>query len=119
MPYRAINEIIEEDILSSVWVRTREIEKYKLDPSYDASLPKLLPSGEVSSIPGISAVAEAAGNPMKHLFLGDRSGNIFILDQNKKSVVAKFDQLPRKRVIHISASCSSLLESCVITVAVI
>jgi hypothetical protein len=59
-------------------------------------LPKLLPSGEVSSIPGISAVAEAAGNPMKHLFLGDRSGNIFILDQNKKSVVAKFDQLPSK-----------------------
>lgn len=32
---RAINEIIEEDILSTVWVRAREIEKYKLDPSYD------------------------------------------------------------------------------------
>jgi len=34
---RAINEIIEEDILSTVWVRTREIEKFKLDPSYDGN----------------------------------------------------------------------------------
>lgn len=69
-----------------MWIKAREIDKYRLDPSYDgmitvifsnipiffeASLTKLYPSGEVTSISTISVIAEAPGNPSKHLFIGD------------------------------------------------
>ncbi|EAR84004.2 WD domain, G-beta repeat protein (macronuclear) [Tetrahymena thermophila SB210] len=119
MPYRYIDEFIKDDIIKQVLVKVGEIEKQKLDPSYDGQLKAITPSGDIESLKSATFISEPKGNPSKHIIIGDKFGNIFIFDQTKKQIVSKFDQLPKKRVIHISSVHTKLIESHVVTIAVV
>ncbi|KAL4468863.1 hypothetical protein ABPG72_008790 [Tetrahymena utriculariae] len=119
MPYRYIDELIKDEIIKQVLVQIGEIEKQKLDPSYDGLLKVIPPSGDIDSLKSATCISEPKGNPSKHIILGDKFGNIFIFDQSKKQIVSKFDQLPKKRVIHISSVNTKLIESHVVTIAVV
>ncbi|KAL4431821.1 hypothetical protein ABPG74_015261 [Tetrahymena malaccensis] len=119
MPYRYIDELINDEIIKQVLVKVGEIEKQKCDPSYDGQLKVIPPSGDIDSLKSATFISEPKGNPSKHIIMGDKFGNIFIFDQNKKQIVSKFDQLPKKRVIHISSIHTRLIESHVVTIAVI
>jgi len=102
-PYRFINRCLNEMIMNKVYEQVFEIEKYKSNVNYEGSVKEILSSGSFD-IEGICALAHSEGNPYNQLLAGDYYGNAYLLDLNKKVLIAKFPVISGKRVIHITAN---------------
>jgi hypothetical protein len=90
MPYRIIDEILNEEILSSAYTRSLplifvvfEILKYDKDPNYDGNLHESS-FHSIYEIEGISCLSSDIRNNINHVIIGDKFGGISVLDLNKK-----------------------------------
>lgn len=84
MPYCLIDEILNEAIMSQVYLGVHDIEKKKKDPNYEGAVKELQSQGTLE-LEGISCMAQH----QSHLILGDRTGTIYILDPSKKLILSK------------------------------
>lgn len=99
-PYRAINKILQKDILNEVYNKVFEIEKHRSDPNYEGQLRTLPPQG-IFDIPFISTIS--AQSSSSQVIAGDSAGNLMILDLSKKMRLCK-KELGPKRILKVTSS---------------
>ena len=117
-PYKFIDKVLKEDLLKGVYQKIFEIEKHKENPNYEGNLKELPPQGSFE-YDGITCLTKSARYVSNHLFAGDKYGNIYLLDLNKKTQIFKKEVVPNKRIVQIVAQSIHYGDSQLTTVAVI
>jgi hypothetical protein len=96
-----------------------EIEKKKTNPSYDANLKCIQPSG-IMDIKGVTCFDQRSNKRYENIVLtGDKFGTLHLLDLNKKQVVAKHPVTPGKRITQISSATTIYGDNFLTTVGVL
>ncbi|EAR92680.2 WD domain, G-beta repeat protein (macronuclear) [Tetrahymena thermophila SB210] len=118
-PYKFINGIINEMIFHNINLKIFEIEKtYKSDPNYEGNLSEFPPQGSFE-LNGITAISNSSRSRYNQIFVGDKSGSLFLLDLNKKTQVCKKEITPSKRIINISSQTIPYGETQLTTISII
>jgi hypothetical protein len=89
MPYRIIDEVLHEAIMSQVYLGVHEIEKKKRDHNYEGAVKDLQSQGTLE-LEGISCMTRDEVKHLSHLIIGDRGGSIYVLDVSKKLILSKY-----------------------------
>jgi hypothetical protein len=79
MPYRIIDEVLHEAIMSQVY----------LDHNYEGAVKDLQSQGTLE-LEGISCMTRDEVKHLSHLIIGDRGGSIYVLDVSKKLILSKY-----------------------------
>ena len=87
MPYRLIDEVLNETILKQLGLALHRIEEKKKDKNYEGGIKEFIVQG-MMEIKGISCLS-SRDKTHNHLLAGDKSGNVYLLDPAKKSVFSK------------------------------
>lgn len=94
-----------------------EILKYDKDPNYDGNLHESS-YHSCYDIEGISYLSSDIRNNINHVLVGDKFGNISVLDLNKKQVIMK-KQVAMSRIIHICTVVNWVQDTWLVTVSVV
>jgi len=101
-PFRLVDKLIYKTILGKVNAEIERIDKAKLSHNYEKGV-KEISATNFFDFSGVSCFANHKNNPMNSLLVGDKSGNILLLDLNKRSLTTKKEVVAERRITDISA----------------
>jgi len=101
-PFKHINKLIYKTILGKVNSEIERIDKAKLSHNYEKKV-REIGATNFFDFNGISCFANHKSNPQNSLLVGDKFGNVLLLDLNKRSLTTKKEIIPERRIIDISA----------------
>ena len=139
-PYRFINETLTETIILPVFDKITQIEERKKTPEYEGNVKEVQATGQqdqngVTTMCRLSQVVLAGGlseqpesvqkeqsqSVYSKTILGDKFGQIHLLDVSRKIILDKkeFPKYEGRRIISISTACLEWVDTRLIYAAVI
>ena len=118
-PFRFIDQCLQDLIVMPAMEQITRIEDKKRTPEYEGFLKEIFTTGtfEVDGICATTNVhTDTAGS---RVLLGDKFGNLMLLDAARKILLDKKEVFPGRRVEHISCSSMVWTDTRLIFVAVV
>ena len=87
MPYRLIDEVLQETILYKLNLALHHLEEKKKDRNYEGEVKEYISQGtmDVENICCLSSKTKSHN----HLLAGDKGWNLYLLDPAKKAIFSK------------------------------